>query len=174
MKRAFSLLFIALLVTSCAAIGTTKVTRTDTLDENWAYVTGKYGASHKPLVFALNGEAGFLDESSRFALKDDNDYHVRKVKPGRYWFTSAPIGDNKKLEKGGEALGTVDLEAGKVTYVGDISFSWPTGSSGKHPDDVPSKLVVRGDSMKVKNMIKDRYPDFAQNLDKTFVYKPVR
>lgn len=174
MKKLLSLMALALLVSACAAIGTTKVTRTDTLDENWAYVTGKYGASSRPLVFALNGEAGFMDESSRFSLKDDNQYHVRKVKPGRYWFTSAPIGADKKLEKDGQPLGTVDLEAGKVTYVGDISFSWPTGKSGTHPDDVPSRLVVLGDSIKVQKMIKERYPEFAQNLDKTFVYKPVR
>ena len=85
-------------------------------------------------------------------------------------------------------MATTHLEAGKITYIGDITFDI-SGAKAVHPrqgtpgmasalnsnawhnQSVSVRMDVQNNSEAVKNAIRKDYPGLAQELETLFVYR---
>lgn len=120
MKRALLILLaIAALLSGCAAASV--VSRDEGLNGSFAYVLGGI-ASGQSMHFSLNGNSDPFDSHSSFSVNGFDSYALQKVHPGRYTASSASLSGERRLSNSQAPLATVDLEAGKITYIGDIEF----------------------------------------------------
>lgn len=187
MKRAlFLLLTIAAVVSGCAAASV--VSRDEGLNGSFAYVVSGI-ASGQSIHFSLNGNPDPFDSHNSFSASRVGYYTMQKVYPGRYIASAATLsGDRRLSNTSGQPLATVVLEAGKITYVGDIEFKvnsvsgpgyvpagvpgFPKGAGGRQSANVTKD--VQNNSEAVKNAIRKDYPGLARELDALFVYSPAR
>ena len=187
MKKAlFFLLAIVALISGCAAAST--VSRDENLDSSFAYVTGRM-ASGQSIHFSLNGSPNIFDSHHSFIVSDYAIYPLTKVYPGRYTASSATLSGDRRLSNNNlTPLATVDLEPGKITYIGDIDFrvnsvsgpgyvpagvpGFPLGVGGRQSANV--SMDVKNNSEAAKNAVRKNFPGLAKELDAIFVYKPTR
>lgn len=167
MQKILLLTCAVILFSGCAPIG---ITPNEGLMSDYAYVVGQK-ASTNGNTFRFN----HVDHESIFYLRDapdDNSYSVQKVKPGRYIFQYIvhPRGYNMSMSE----LGTVQLEQGKINYIGTINVehsqvveTWSTISSRVTPKVTYQPEVV-------KEIIRKQYPGLAPDLDDTFTVQPLR
>ena len=185
MKKAlFFLLAIVALISGCAA--TNIVSRDEGLNDSFAYVLGRM-ASGQSIDFSRKDSQDPYDKDNRFSVY--YFYMIQKVSPGRYTASSATLSGNRQLSnKNNTSLATVDLEPGKITYIGDIEFrvnsfsgpgyvpagvpGFPQGLGGTQSANVT--MDVKNNSEAAKNAVRKNFPGLAKELDAIFVYKPTR
>ncbi len=180
MKKLPLFALFALFLTGCAQSTLGALNRNAALDPVCAYVaggyaqtgTGVYAASGDSLRFSLEGRGTPVNGAGdSFHVWGGGVYDVYKVVPGTYVLDPASAG---KTNISGKPA-SVRLEAGKITYIGDIGISRSgpsSGTGGAQP--AGAALRVYNSSGAAKKSIQRNYPGLAHDLDATFVYRPAR
>jgi hypothetical protein len=179
-KRLFLLSMIVALISGCVTATQTSI-KTDGILYDFAYVVGKGGG----IIFKHSSIANAYlayDKNKIFSVYDGR-YEVHKVLPGAYVATDVQAGRGT-LSANGQPLLRIFLESGKITYIGDISFTVSGGSAPPPPgmpdlsagirQSVSFTKQVQNNSEAVKKAIREEYPELAAELDAIFVYSPVQ
>lgn len=135
----------------------------ETVSDSFAYVAGKYGVGFQDIKFERVGDS---NDANMIRLTSDEDYPIYKVMPGRYIATTMTDGAGVFTGKFAEFT----AEAGKVTYIGDISLPYGYSSAST----IRAALQVTNNSAKAKSAIKSKYPGLSARLDSIFVYAPAQ
>lgn len=184
-KTLIALMAVVLFISGCIA---NMAGRNDVMERSFAYVVCGT-ASGQSLEFTLDGKSEGFDEHNYFSSSTIGYYTVYKVYPGRYTAPAVELSGDRKLSNSSrQPMATVYLEAGKLTYVGDITFDI-SGAKAIHPrqgtpgmasalnsnawhnQSVRVRMDVQNNSEAVKNAIRKGYPGLAQELDTLFVYR---
>ncbi len=180
MKKTLLLLIAAALISGCVT-ATESSLKNEGVLPSFAYVIGKSPA--QTFYFQRSGESQYSYSHDKTFNLAPGEYTLRKIQPGVYYATSAST-HRSTLSNNGMPLFTVNLEAGKITYVGDISIG-VSGAATPPPPGMPDLYAgvqqrvttnkeVKNDSEAAKKFVKERIPELAENLDSIFVYRPAQ
>ncbi|SBW00735.1 exported hypothetical protein [uncultured delta proteobacterium] len=187
MKKLLLPLMIAALLSGCAFKN--EVASNEPPTGEYAYVVGTHPEFRDRFSFIrcdyFNLYSMAIPDDMAFAVMMGDDYTVFKVQPGRYCIEKSPTVNDEKVTFNNPA-GFVVLEAGKLTYIGDIDMdlkylSSPSG--GSQGSSLPPRtaayqvspiLNVKNRSEAAKQAIRKNYPALAGKLDAIFVYRPVQ
>ncbi|MCL1985277.1 MAG: hypothetical protein FWG59_02375 [Betaproteobacteria bacterium] len=183
------LLLLVLLVTVISGCGgaflRSNVHPHERMEDNYAYVVGKkqkvdggyYNFSHVDKGVRWKYTNITLDTETEFVLaapRSDIDYRINKVKPGQYAFEYSTQGSRQAFNVAN--FGTVVLEAGKINYIGVFSVEHEVIESHWYSPRETHKVtpkVTYDPEDKVKEFLKGRYPQMAQDIDSKFVVQPL-
>jgi hypothetical protein len=181
MKKRFSLLVVAALVSGCVT-ATRQGIMDKGIENSYAYVIGK-GGGRQHFDFRSSEEANKYFPSHDRAFSARPYYELHKVVPGFYYATSG--GDYRStLSSPGQPLFKVVLEPGKITYIGEL-YVIISGARSPPPPGMPDVMAglsqqvsfgkeVRNDSEAAKSYLLKNYPELAGKLDAAFVYRPAQ
>jgi hypothetical protein len=155
------------------------------MEDNYAYVVGKkqqadggyYAFIHASKSGTLDYMNINLDTERTFVLaapRHDTDYRINKVKPGPYVFAYSTAGSRQTFDVA--RFGTVVLEVGKINYIGVFSVDHEVIESHWYSSRSTHKVtpkVTYDPENKVKEFLKGRYPQMAQDIDSKFVVQPL-
>lgn len=187
MKKLLLPIMIAALLSGCAFKN--EVASNEPLTGDYAYVVGTHPEFRDKISFIrcdyFNLYSMSMPDDMTFSVMMGNDYTVFKVQPGRYCIEKSPTVNGEKVSFNNPA-GFVVLEAGKLTYIGDIDMDLKYLSSSASGFDgsslspramtyqVSPILNVKNRSEAAKQAIRKNYPALAGELDAIFVYRPVQ
>ena len=176
MKKLLSLLlFLPLLAFGCVTATQTSIQK-DGILPDFAYVVGK---SETGTLQFSQSENQYTYSRNTFTLYGGDRYDVNKVPTGYYYAREVRAGRGT-LSAGGQAIFTVYLEPGKVTYIGDIGVIVPDATHNPFnimrntAQQVNFTKSVQDNSSVAKAAIKAKYPELAGRLDSIFVYNPAQ
>lgn len=141
----------------------------DSLELNFAYVTGQYLNEYTNSYWSRECGSKF-DDLDNVSI-EFGAYEVYKVRPGKYVIESVNTGfTNRTITSYGQGLAYFVAEPGKLTYIGDVLISG-AGIGGMGGS---AMLTVRDNSAKAKEHVLKNYPSLGKNIDSIFVFRPAR
>ena len=174
MKKLLLLFMAIVLLSGCASIG---VAPGERVANDYAYVVGQKSRSNgNSFAFSHVSNSGkmYAAPETTFILPEpssDSSYFIQKVRPGQYVFEYSILsGGGKSTAK----LGTVILEPGKINYIGTLNVDHRmTGSTlTTESYQLTPKVTYQPDA--VKEILKKKYPQMAQDINDKFVVQPLR
>lgn len=177
MKKLLLPIVIAALLSGCAFKN--EVASNEPPTGEYAYVVGTHPEFRDRFSFIrcdyFNLYSMNIPDDMTFAVMMGDDYTVFKVQPGRYCIEKSPTVNDEKVTFSSPA-GFVALEAGKLTYIGDIDMDlkYLSSSPGTATYQVSPILNVKNRSEAAKKAVRKNYPALAGELDAIFVYRPVQ
>lgn len=176
MRKALYLLMAAVLISGCSFQG--GISPNEKLTDTDAYVVGKLarhtGGGSLAFIYVnayANANNIYAQQpGTRFSLRLERDDIIQKVAPGIYVVECALYGASDS--KGAIQLGTVQVEAGKINYIGTfdvaiIRITPPGAAAGRIEYKVASD-VVSYQPEAVKTALKQTYPHLAGEIDSKF------
>lgn len=182
MKK-FLLLTVLAAFLSCSLAGcgftSAHLNRGEELGGEYAYVTGSYYGPTDILNLGWEDASSFpefaMANYSSVVLRDNAEYKVQKVNPGLYGIYHIDVPYNRYVNrKDGKPFATVYLEAGKITYLGDIGVSFAGGIPGSMATSASPIIRTADNSQAAKKAILKNHPELAGKLDSVFVFKLVQ
>lgn len=182
MKKPFlSLLVVAALVSGCVTAMRQGIIDKG-IENTYAYVIGRGGGDQR-FTFRSSEDSNKYTSSPGKSFSIRPFYELHKVVPGSYYATAG--GDSRStLSSPGQPLFSVFLEAGKITYIGELRVVISDAPSPPPPgmrdvtaglsQQVSFRKEVQNNSEAAKSNLLRDYPELAGKLDAAFVYRPAQ
>lgn len=161
------LLLSLILIIFYGCSGISAMPANEPVTDQYAYVVGKDGILGQWLYFYPDGD---MKSPYEIQITNSDKYPVFKVAPGRYVLRQ--VGHKGDIFTG--TAGSFTAEAGKITYIGDVSIRMHTVAESSTSIKALTSVDVQNNSEAVKIAIKKSYPNLAADLDNIFIYSPVR